>query len=196
MSVILSSSGESILRAELPQPLRGRGTVLSVGTHSRHSPEASPYTGRCHLNRGHDKVGARSRQAGGGVQWSVLARIALAGLLLLWYISGWARMNELQSECRRLDRLIATETLKQCELARRRAEICDPARLERLAPLLNMVKAPVSGRVIALRGVPAVEPSDTDALGATRRAAPQPSALVLPRLPAVEAGIAGGDFWW
>ncbi len=132
------------------------------------------------------------------MQWSVLARIALAGLLLLCYISGWARMSELQSECRRLDRLIATETLKQGELARRRAEICDPARLELLAPSLGMVKAPVpgSGRVIAVRNVPAAEPPDTDVLRPTGRAAPQPPASVLPRLPAVEAGITGCDFWW
>jgi hypothetical protein len=142
------------------------------------------------------KVGVRDFQAGGGVQWSVLARIALAGLLLIGYTSGWARMNELHSECRRLDRLIAAETLKQGELARQRAEICDPARLERLAPSLNMVKAPVSGRVIAVRSVPAVEPSDTHVLNAAGGGTPQRSTPILPQLPAVEAGMTGCYFWW
>jgi len=94
------------------------------------------------------------------------------------------------------DRLIAAETLKQGELARQRAEICDPARLERLAPSLNMVKAPVSGRVIAVRSVPAVEPSDTHVLNAAGGGTPQRSTPILPQLPAVEAGMTGCYFWW
>ncbi len=96
-----------------------------------------------------------------GVQWEVVFRIAVVGLVCIGYVAVWARVGELSRESRRLDRLIASESLRQGELARQRAEVCNPAELEKLAPTLDMVKAPVNGRVVAVGALPAPDAGGT-----------------------------------
>ncbi len=99
-----------------------------------------------------------------GTQWGVVAKIVIVGIVMIIYVACWARVDELSHESRRLDRLIAAETLRQGELARQRAVICNLAKLEKFAQPHGMVKSPIAPRQITVAALP--EPDAPDALKA------------------------------
>lgn len=107
-----------------------------------------------------------------GIQWVTICRIALAGLICVGYVAGWARVGQLREEGRRLERLIAAESVRQGELAHQRAEACATTRLEAVALAHSMVKAPVTGSVVAIAPLP-FDPDEGERLAKGGEPVPQ-----------------------